>query len=234
MSLRSLDFAMLESSKRVDIVCYKIVKGMVKKGSLFWKSRGSGGESIKQDYGERKPVGVVLTCTQELTDITGEQSDMVCRSIYEQPSSALCSSLHGEISGGCGDCVGAGYKLIDEASTLTDSRLTGGYTDSSWYRCVWRGAEVDLVGIGMCTRGQDTIESTKNTLLDRLDTTRRHSIGFEDMVKEKWTAISDLEQSKPLHTKLKDLKSHLKLWYAHTKEVEANTKFHLSYIARLG
>nr|GEX41918.1 RNA-directed DNA polymerase, eukaryota, reverse transcriptase zinc-binding domain protein [Tanacetum cinerariifolium] len=32
------------------------------------------------------------------------------------------------------------------------------------------------------------------------------------MVKEKWVAISDLEQSKPLHSKLKDLKSHLKLW----------------------
>ncbi|GKB10150.1 RNA-directed DNA polymerase, eukaryota, reverse transcriptase zinc-binding domain protein [Tanacetum coccineum] len=47
---------------------------------------------------------------------------------------------------------------------------------------------------------------------------------FEDFVKEKWVANSDLEQSKPLHTKLKDLKSHLKLWYAHTKEVEANRK----------
>ncbi|GJV17863.1 RNA-directed DNA polymerase, eukaryota, reverse transcriptase zinc-binding domain protein [Tanacetum coccineum] len=47
---------------------------------------------------------------------------------------------------------------------------------------------------------------------------------FEDMVKEKWAAISDLEQSKHLHTKLKDLKSHLKLWYAHTKEVGANRK----------
>ncbi|GJZ58072.1 RNA-directed DNA polymerase, eukaryota, reverse transcriptase zinc-binding domain protein [Tanacetum coccineum] len=41
-------------------------------------------------------------------------------------------------------------------------------------------------------------------------------------LKEKWAAISHLEQSKPLHTKLKDLKSHLKLWYAHTKEVEFN------------
>ncbi|GJW01065.1 putative RNA-directed DNA polymerase, eukaryota, reverse transcriptase zinc-binding domain protein [Tanacetum coccineum] len=37
-------------------------------------------------------------------------------------------------------------------------------------------------------------------------------IDFEDIVKEKWPAVSDLEQSKPLHTKLKDLKSHLKLW----------------------
>nr|GEX40780.1 hypothetical protein [Tanacetum cinerariifolium] len=44
----------------------------------------------------------------------------------------------------------------------------------------------------------------------------------DDNVKEKWAAISDLEQSKPLYTKLKDLKSHLKLWYAHTIEVEAN------------
>nr|GEV47996.1 RNA-directed DNA polymerase, eukaryota, reverse transcriptase zinc-binding domain protein [Tanacetum cinerariifolium] len=35
---------------------------------------------------------------------------------------------------------------------------------------------------------------------------------FEDLVKEKWAAISDLEQSKPLNTKLTDLKSHLKLW----------------------
>ncbi|GJY22445.1 hypothetical protein Tco_0396103 [Tanacetum coccineum] len=47
---------------------------------------------------------------------------------------------------------------------------------------------------------------------------------FEDIVKEKWATISDLEQSKPLHTKLKDLKSYLKLWYAHTKEVKANRK----------
>ncbi|GJT27041.1 hypothetical protein Tco_0907316 [Tanacetum coccineum] len=37
-------------------------------------------------------------------------------------------------------------------------------------------------------------------------------IAFKDMVKEKWDAISDLEQSKPLYSKLKDLKSHLKLW----------------------
>ncbi|GKE50529.1 RNA-directed DNA polymerase, eukaryota, reverse transcriptase zinc-binding domain protein, partial [Tanacetum coccineum] len=42
--------------------------------------------------------------------------------------------------------------------------------------------------------------------------------------KEKWVDISDLEQSKPLHTKLKELKSHLKLWYAHIKDVEANRK----------
>ncbi|GJV61470.1 putative RNA-directed DNA polymerase, eukaryota, reverse transcriptase zinc-binding domain protein [Tanacetum coccineum] len=41
---------------------------------------------------------------------------------------------------------------------------------------------------------------------------------------EKWVVISDLEQSKPLHTKLKDLKTHLKLWYAQTKEIEANRK----------
>ncbi|GKA72324.1 putative RNA-directed DNA polymerase, eukaryota, reverse transcriptase zinc-binding domain protein, partial [Tanacetum coccineum] len=47
---------------------------------------------------------------------------------------------------------------------------------------------------------------------------------FEDIVKEKRVAISDLEQSKPLHTKLKDLKPYLKLWHAHTKEVEANRK----------
>ncbi|GKB38693.1 RNA-directed DNA polymerase, eukaryota, reverse transcriptase zinc-binding domain protein [Tanacetum coccineum] len=66
-----------------------------------------------------------------------------------------------------------------------------------------------------------------NSWFDRID--------FEDFVKEKWAAISDLEQSKPLHTKLKDLKSHLKLWYAHTKEVEANIKkLHLGYFARLG
>ncbi|GKA85666.1 putative RNA-directed DNA polymerase, eukaryota, reverse transcriptase zinc-binding domain protein [Tanacetum coccineum] len=47
---------------------------------------------------------------------------------------------------------------------------------------------------------------------------------FEDIVKEKWDTISDLEQSTPLHTKLKDLKSIFKLWYAHTKEVEASGK----------
>ncbi|GKC88459.1 hypothetical protein Tco_1149108 [Tanacetum coccineum] len=43
---------------------------------------------------------------------------------------------------------------------------------------------------------------------------------FEDMVKEKWAAISDLEQSKPLHTKLKDLKSHLKLWIQELEDLE--------------
>ncbi|GJY70819.1 cytokinin hydroxylase-like protein [Tanacetum coccineum] len=36
--------------------------------------------------------------------------------------------------------------------------------------------------------------------------------------------IFDLEQSKPLLIKLKDLKSYLNLWYAHTKEFEANRK----------
>ncbi|GKC66215.1 hypothetical protein Tco_1098813 [Tanacetum coccineum] len=36
--------------------------------------------------------------------------------------------------------------------------------------------------------------------------------------------ISHDLKSKPLHTKLKYLKSHLKLWYAHTKEVRANRK----------
>nr|GEY60504.1 RNA-directed DNA polymerase, eukaryota [Tanacetum cinerariifolium] len=40
----------------------------------------------------------------------------------------------------------------------------------------------------------------------------KQNTNFEDNVKEKWFAISDLEQSKHLHTKLKDLKSHLKLW----------------------
>nr|GEX77953.1 RNA-directed DNA polymerase, eukaryota, reverse transcriptase zinc-binding domain protein [Tanacetum cinerariifolium] len=34
----------------------------------------------------------------------------------------------------------------------------------------------------------------------------------------------DLEFSRPLHTKLKDLKSHLKLWYSHTKETESSRK----------
>ncbi|GKD24684.1 hypothetical protein Tco_1230898, partial [Tanacetum coccineum] len=55
-----------------------------------------------------------------------------------------------------------------------------------------------------------------NSWFDRID--------FEDTVKEKWAVVSDLEQSKPLHTKLKDLKSHFKLWYARIKEVEANIK----------
>ncbi|GKE88633.1 RNA-directed DNA polymerase, eukaryota, reverse transcriptase zinc-binding domain protein [Tanacetum coccineum] len=36
--------------------------------------------------------------------------------------------------------------------------------------------------------------------------------------------ISHDLKSNPLHTKLKYLKSHLKLWYAHTKEVRANRK----------
>ncbi|GKB64910.1 RNA-directed DNA polymerase, eukaryota, reverse transcriptase zinc-binding domain protein, partial [Tanacetum coccineum] len=49
---------------------------------------------------------------------------------------------------------------------------------------------------------------------DRLD--------FEDVVKEKWAAITNEESSssKPIHTKLKDLKYHLKLRYSHTKDVE--------------
>ncbi|GKB05378.1 hypothetical protein Tco_0833573 [Tanacetum coccineum] len=47
-----------------------------------------------------------------------------------------------------------------------------------------------------------------------------NGIDFEDMVKEKWAAISDLEQSKPLHTKLKDLKSHLKLWMQELEDLE--------------
>ncbi|GJW54869.1 RNA-directed DNA polymerase, eukaryota [Tanacetum coccineum] len=45
-------------------------------------------------------------------------------------------------------------------------------------------------------------------------------IVFEDTVKEKWDAISDLEQSKPLHAKLKDLKSHFKLWMQELEDLE--------------
>nr|GEU97238.1 RNA-directed DNA polymerase, eukaryota, reverse transcriptase zinc-binding domain protein [Tanacetum cinerariifolium] len=45
-----------------------------------------------------------------------------------------------------------------------------------------------------------------------------NDIDFESIVKENWAAISNLEQSKHLHTKIKDLKSHLKFWYAHAKE----------------
>ncbi|GJT02278.1 ribonuclease H-like domain-containing protein [Tanacetum coccineum] len=45
-------------------------------------------------------------------------------------------------------------------------------------------------------------------------------IEFEDIVKEKWAAISDLEQSKPLHTQLKDLKSYLKLWMQELEDLE--------------
>ncbi|GJU77776.1 putative RNA-directed DNA polymerase, eukaryota, reverse transcriptase zinc-binding domain protein [Tanacetum coccineum] len=53
---------------------------------------------------------------------------------------------------------------------------------------------------------------------DRLD--------FEDIVKEKWAVITgDLScPIKPLHSKLKDLKSHLKVWFAHTKEVELSRR----------
>ncbi|GJR22496.1 RNA-directed DNA polymerase, eukaryota, reverse transcriptase zinc-binding domain protein [Tanacetum coccineum] len=70
--------------------------------------------------------------------------------------------------------------------------------------------------------GDDVLHS--NTDLKVIDLDRLWSDHFEDMVKDKWAAISDLKQCKPLHTKLKDLKSHLKLWYARTKEVEANRK----------
>lgn len=51
-------------------------------------------------------------------------------------------------------------------------------------------------------------------------------IDFDDVVKEKWDAITSDESghTKPLHTKLKDLKIQLKLWYSHTKEVERSRK----------
>nr|GEW53877.1 hypothetical protein [Tanacetum cinerariifolium] len=47
-------------------------------------------------------------------------------------------------------------------------------------------------------------------------------IDFEKVVKDKWEDITGevLGHTKSLHTKLKDLKSHLKIWYSHTKEVE--------------
>ncbi|GJW05106.1 hypothetical protein Tco_1563962 [Tanacetum coccineum] len=45
-------------------------------------------------------------------------------------------------------------------------------------------------------------------------------VNGRDMVKEKWDAISDLEQSKPLYSKLKDLKSHLKLWMQELEDLE--------------
>nr|GEY93480.1 putative RNA-directed DNA polymerase, eukaryota, reverse transcriptase zinc-binding domain protein [Tanacetum cinerariifolium] len=49
-------------------------------------------------------------------------------------------------------------------------------------------------------------------------------IVFEKVVKDKWDDITGevLGQTKSLHTKLKDLKSHLKIWYSHTKEVETS------------
>nr|GEV64540.1 RNA-directed DNA polymerase, eukaryota, reverse transcriptase zinc-binding domain protein [Tanacetum cinerariifolium] len=53
---------------------------------------------------------------------------------------------------------------------------------------------------------------------DRLD--------FEDTVREKWAVITgDLSGPiKPLHSKLKDLKSHLKVWFSHTKEDELSRR----------
>ncbi|GJX12855.1 RNA-directed DNA polymerase, eukaryota, reverse transcriptase zinc-binding domain protein [Tanacetum coccineum] len=51
-----------------------------------------------------------------------------------------------------------------------------------------------------------------------------YRIDFEDTVKEKWAAISS-GLSKPLHIKLKDLKTHLKLWYSHTKEMQELDNF---------
>ncbi|GJV14199.1 RNA-directed DNA polymerase, eukaryota, reverse transcriptase zinc-binding domain protein [Tanacetum coccineum] len=49
---------------------------------------------------------------------------------------------------------------------------------------------------------------------------------FKAFVKDRWAVITDedSEFSKPLHIKLKDLKSHLKLWYSHTKETEFSRK----------
>nr|GEV05024.1 RNA-directed DNA polymerase, eukaryota, reverse transcriptase zinc-binding domain protein [Tanacetum cinerariifolium] len=55
-----------------------------------------------------------------------------------------------------------------------------------------------------------------NSWFDRID--------FEKVVKDKWDDITGevLGHTKSLHTKLKDLKSHLKIWYSHTKEVETS------------
>nr|GEW36416.1 RNA-directed DNA polymerase, eukaryota, reverse transcriptase zinc-binding domain protein [Tanacetum cinerariifolium] len=49
-------------------------------------------------------------------------------------------------------------------------------------------------------------------------------IDFEKVVKDKWDDITGevLGHTKSLHTKLKDLKSHLKIWYSHTKEVKTS------------
>ncbi|GJV14941.1 RNA-directed DNA polymerase, eukaryota, reverse transcriptase zinc-binding domain protein [Tanacetum coccineum] len=80
----------------------------------------------------------------------------------------------------------------------------------------WVNDESKMSKLDRFLISDDVLHSNTYLKFDRID--------FEDFVKEKWVAISDLEQSKPLHTKLKDLKSHLKLWYAHTKEVEANRK----------
>nr|GEW84339.1 RNA-directed DNA polymerase, eukaryota, reverse transcriptase zinc-binding domain protein [Tanacetum cinerariifolium] len=50
-------------------------------------------------------------------------------------------------------------------------------------------------------------------------------IDFEKVVKDKWDDITGevLGHTKSLHTKLKDLKSHFKIWYSHTKEVETSS-----------
>nr|GFA48284.1 RNA-directed DNA polymerase, eukaryota, reverse transcriptase zinc-binding domain protein [Tanacetum cinerariifolium] len=49
-------------------------------------------------------------------------------------------------------------------------------------------------------------------------------IDFQKVVKDKWDDITRevLGYTKSLHTKLKDLKSHLKIWYSHTKEVKTS------------
>nr|GFA05195.1 RNA-directed DNA polymerase, eukaryota, reverse transcriptase zinc-binding domain protein [Tanacetum cinerariifolium] len=49
-------------------------------------------------------------------------------------------------------------------------------------------------------------------------------IDFKKVVKDKWDDITRevLGHTKYLHTKLKDLKSHLKIWYSYTKEVETS------------
>ncbi|GJT40557.1 RNA-directed DNA polymerase, eukaryota, reverse transcriptase zinc-binding domain protein [Tanacetum coccineum] len=51
-------------------------------------------------------------------------------------------------------------------------------------------------------------------------------LDFEDIVKEKWAVITGKlsGSTKTLHSKLKDLKSHLKVWFAHTKEVELSRR----------
>nr|GEW54223.1 RNA-directed DNA polymerase, eukaryota, reverse transcriptase zinc-binding domain protein [Tanacetum cinerariifolium]GFA21591.1 RNA-directed DNA polymerase, eukaryota, reverse transcriptase zinc-binding domain protein [Tanacetum cinerariifolium] len=113
--------------------------------------------------------------------------------------------------------------------------------DSERYGSIFSSADVaifndfikesGLIDLSMGEDGQIIILSSftrKKLILVRLPFRIFHSwfdrIDFEKVVKDTWDDKTRevLGHTKSLHIKLKDLKSHLKIWYSHTKEVETS------------
>ncbi|GJT46865.1 RNA-directed DNA polymerase, eukaryota, reverse transcriptase zinc-binding domain protein [Tanacetum coccineum] len=111
------------------------------------------------------------------------------------------------------------FGLSEELQYISESKRFGStfsYGDAKIFNSFIH--DTGLIDLPMGGRTLLSID-LKVVALDRL-WSNHNPILLHYIVKEKWAAIFYLEQSKPLHTKLKDLKSHLKLWMQELKDLE--------------